>query len=183
MTINLLLSCYLVYTARTWSSTRPCTGGVTAMKQADTQWQYSDSSEAYNVNLFRYYTALMTINVHFNVSVRSRDLQTSRLGLGHWRLVPIPANTCPLFRSTRFTKLSNSLSDLQGHSRSLILALFDRSRDFQLVFRYNYVSIWYRLRISEHLSVWRDPEHARPSEAIMSTTPPCSTGARSYSQS
>jgi len=32
----------------------------------------------------------MTINVHFNVSVTSRDLQTSRLGLGHWRLVPIP---------------------------------------------------------------------------------------------
>jgi len=58
-------------------------GGVTAMKQADTRWQYSDSSEAYNVNLFkyRYYTALVTINVHFNVSVTSRDLQTSHLGL------------------------------------------------------------------------------------------------------
>ena len=51
------------------------------MKQVDTRWQYNDSSEAYNVNLFRYCTALMTINVHFNVSVTSRDLQTSRLGL------------------------------------------------------------------------------------------------------
>jgi len=51
------------------------------MKQADTWWQYIDSSEAYNVNLFKYYTALVTINVHFNDSVTSRDLQTSRLGL------------------------------------------------------------------------------------------------------
>jgi len=66
--------------ARTRSCAQPCRvqGRVTAMKQADTRWQYSDSSEVYNVNLFKYYTALMTINVHFNVSVTSRDLQTSR---------------------------------------------------------------------------------------------------------
>jgi len=70
---------------------RPCTGSVTAMKQADTWWQYSDSSEAYNVNLFKLFCIndnkralqrLGNVSRPANVSSRTRlEIWTSRLGL------------------------------------------------------------------------------------------------------
>jgi len=65
-------------------------GSVTAMNQADTRWQYSDSSEAY-VNLFKSYCIndnkrafqhLGHVSRRANVSSRSHlEIWTSRLSL------------------------------------------------------------------------------------------------------
>jgi len=50
----------------------------------------------------------------------------------------ILANMCCIFRSMRFRKLSRSWNSLQSHSRSLILAPFDRSHSLQFSVYCNY---------------------------------------------
>ena len=58
----------------------------------------------------------------------------------------ITVNTYHISKGMGFRKLSNSKSDLQGHSRSLLQAPFDRSHDFLLLFHCSYIFILYQFR-------------------------------------
>jgi len=78
---------------------------------------------SYDITNFTVYVTLVTLRSP-SVSIQQLKLQSKyafRFTCNHFI-----AKTCKTFQNIKFKKVSNSWNDLQGHSRSFILAPFDR---------------------------------------------------------